>query len=115
MTIFAAMAAAGATYAQAPQTEITVLKAAYTSIKTNITKAAERMPEDQYGFKASPDIRTFGALIGHIADVQSRICSVASGATPGTASAEKGEKLLSAISADVAEALSNDRLWSEPI
>jgi creatinine amidohydrolase/Fe(II)-dependent formamide hydrolase-like protein len=33
----------------------------------------------------------------------------------GTASAEKGEKLLSAISADVAEALTNDRLWSEPI
>ena len=33
----------------------------------------------------------------------------------GTASAEKGERLLKAISADVAEALSNDRLWSEPI
>ena len=33
----------------------------------------------------------------------------------GTASAAKGEKLLAAISADVAEALVNDRLWSEPI
>ena len=33
----------------------------------------------------------------------------------GAASAEKGEKLLAAISADVAEALTNDRLWSEPI
>ncbi|HEY4165467.1 MAG TPA: hypothetical protein VGM96_01785, partial [Reyranella sp.] len=33
----------------------------------------------------------------------------------GTASADKGEKLLKAISADVAEALSNERLWSEPI
>jgi creatinine amidohydrolase len=32
-----------------------------------------------------------------------------------TASAEKGEKLLQAIAADVAEALLNDRLWSEPI
>ena len=31
------------------------------------------------------------------------------------ASAEKGEKLLAAISADVAEALVNERLWSEPI
>ena len=31
------------------------------------------------------------------------------------ASAEKGEKLIAAISADVAEALVNDRLWSEPI
>ena len=33
----------------------------------------------------------------------------------GTASAEKGEKLISAISADVAEAPLNKRLWSEPI
>ena len=31
------------------------------------------------------------------------------------ASAEKGEKLLTAISADVAEALLNDRLWTEPV
>ena len=31
------------------------------------------------------------------------------------ASAEKGEKLLAAISADVADALVNERLWSEPI
>jgi creatinine amidohydrolase len=33
----------------------------------------------------------------------------------GTASAAKGEKLLAAIAADVAEALCNERLWSEPI
>ena len=33
----------------------------------------------------------------------------------GAASAEKGERLLEAISGDVAEALLNERLWSEPI
>jgi len=32
-----------------------------------------------------------------------------------SASAEKGEKLLAAISADVAEALLNERLWTEPV
>jgi hypothetical protein len=92
MTIFAAMAAAGAMYAQpapAPMTESAALKGSYNSIKANITKAADRMPEDQYGFKASPDIRTFGGLIGHIADTQARFCSIVAGATPGTASAEK--------------------------
>ena len=76
----AALFAAGASlYAQpaapAPTTEATVLKRSYTNIKNNITKAADRMPEDQYGFKASPDIRTFGALIAHIADVQGRTCA----------------------------------------
>jgi uncharacterized damage-inducible protein DinB len=75
----------------APVTEVAALKAAYTGIKNNVTKAAERMPEDQYGFKASPDIRTFGALIGHIADTQARFCALAAGATPPTTDAEKSK------------------------
>ncbi len=33
----------------------------------------------------------------------------------GAASADKGKKLLAALSADDAEALVNDRLWREPI
>ncbi len=89
MTIFAAMAAAGAMYAQAPQTEIAVLKAAYTGIKNNVTKAADRMPEADYGFKAAPDIRTFGQLIGHIADAQARFCAIAGGTAQPTESIEK--------------------------
>jgi hypothetical protein len=47
----------------------------YTAIKNNLTKAADKMSEADYSFKASPDIRTFGALIGHIADVQMRMCA----------------------------------------
>ncbi len=58
--LFVAGSALFAQQAPAPVTEVAALKAAYTAIKNNVTKAAERMPEDQYGFKASPDIRTFG-------------------------------------------------------
>jgi hypothetical protein len=72
-----------------PMTEVAALKGSYAGIKANLTKAADRMPEDQYAFKASPDIRTFGALIGHIADTQARFCAVANGATPPTTDAEK--------------------------
>jgi hypothetical protein len=32
------------------------------------------MPDDAYSFKASPDIRTFGELIGHIAQAQNQYC-----------------------------------------
>jgi len=71
--------AAGSLFAQQPTTEIAILKQQYTLIKGNLTKAAEKMPEDQYNFKASPDIRTFGALIAHVADVQGRICAAAGG------------------------------------
>jgi DinB superfamily len=92
LTTAALFAAGSALYAQppaaapAPTTEATVLKRSYTNIKNNITKAAERMPEDQYGFKASPDIRTFGALIAHIADVQAGTCArIAGGTAPPSA------------------------------
>lgn len=55
------------------------LQQAYNGIKNNLTRAAEKMPADAYDFKASPDIRTFGALIGHIADSQMRTCSTLNG------------------------------------
>ena len=54
-------------------------KQAYAAAKNNLIKAAEKMPADGYDFKASPDVRTFGALIGHIADSQTRSCSAAKG------------------------------------
>jgi hypothetical protein len=96
--------AAGSLYAQPATTEAAILKQAYAAIKGNLTKAAEKMPEDQYGFKASPDIRTFGALIGHVADVQGRICAAAAGSTPPAGAGEKTAKadLVAALNASFA-------------
>jgi hypothetical protein len=51
----------------------------YTGVKNNLLKMAEKMPEEHYAFKASPDIRTFGQLIGHVADSQARTCSAVLG------------------------------------
>ena len=53
---------------------------AYNSVKKNLLAAADAMPEAGYSFKATPDVRTFGALIGHIAEAQTRTCSVLNGA-----------------------------------
>ena len=39
----------------------------YAMIRNNITKAAEKMPEENYSFRPSPDVRNFGQLISHIA------------------------------------------------
>lgn len=55
------------------------LKGMYTGVKNNLTKMAEKMPEEHYGFKATSDIRTFGQLIGHVADSQARTCSLLNG------------------------------------
>jgi len=101
LTVAVLFAAGSALYAQPPAapttppppaTEATVLKRSYNSIKTNLTKAADRMPEDQYGFQASPDIRTFGALIGHIADVQAGTCARVAGSTAPPSAAKMTAK-----------------------
>lgn len=78
LIIVAAMAAASAAYAQNPLT--TELKAQYESSKSNISKSADRMPDADYGFKpAEGNTRTFGQIIGHIADVQMNLCGAVKG------------------------------------
>jgi len=55
----------------------TSLQRAYASFKTNYTAAAEKMPEADYNFKpgSTPEARTFGAGIAHIAQAQFGQCS----------------------------------------
>lgn len=76
--IFAQTAAqpAAAATAQAPASITADLKASYTSIKNNLLKMADKMSEENYEFKATPDVRTFGQLIGHVADSQARTCGL---------------------------------------
>jgi uncharacterized damage-inducible protein DinB len=50
-------------------------KTMYTAVKTNIVKSAERMPDDGYSFKATPEVRSFAQLIGHLADANNTFCS----------------------------------------
>ncbi len=77
LTIAAALASAGVLPAQNPLS--TEAKQAYNAIKNNLTKMADKMPDENYNFKASPDIRTFGQLVAHVADSQMRTCSTVNG------------------------------------
>src|SRR6266496_5935183 len=67
-------------------------KQAYNGIKNNLMRAAEKMPDADYEFKASPDIRTFGALIGHVAQSQMGTCSAVNGAMKKSDAASKTAK-----------------------
>ena len=51
----------------------------YSSVKNNILRAAEKMPEENYGFKPAPRVRTFGQLLGHVAEEQYIFCSAVRG------------------------------------
>jgi hypothetical protein len=79
MMFAAALTGACAIQAQAADTLSMEAKQNYNQIKNNILKMAEGMPEENYGFKATPDVRTFGQLIGHIADAQMGTCSAVNG------------------------------------
>jgi uncharacterized damage-inducible protein DinB len=57
----------------------TETKGLYTMIKTNIIRAAEKMPEANYSFKPTPEVRTFGQIIGHVADAQYEFCAPVKG------------------------------------
>jgi uncharacterized damage-inducible protein DinB len=77
---FSAATAAAALQAQNRMSE--EAKTAYEPIKANLLKAAEKMPDSEYGFKPSPDVRTFGQLIAHVAEAQTAICGITKGIQP---------------------------------
>ncbi len=52
---------------------------AYAEVKSNILKSAEKMPEENYGFKPAPRVRTFGQILGHVAEEQYFYCGTAKG------------------------------------
>ncbi len=57
----------------------TVNKFSYARTKGILLRSAEKMPEENYSFKPADSVRSYGQLIGHLADAQYLFCSIASG------------------------------------
>jgi DinB superfamily len=53
------------------------LRNSYAMNRKYLARTAEKMPEDLYGMRpgAQPEVRTFGQLIGHLANFNYRWCS----------------------------------------
>src|SRR6201987_4529653 len=54
-------------------------KIAYARVKGILVRSADKMPEENYGFKPVDTVRSYGQIIGHLADAQYRFCSLAMG------------------------------------
>ncbi|MGI8741358.1 MAG: DinB family protein [Bryobacteraceae bacterium] len=91
-TFAIALAGTCALQAQSSNPLSTELKQMYTGLKNNLTKMAEKMPEENYSFKATPDVRSFGQLIAHVAGSQARTCSAVNGEQKTVDTAEKTSK-----------------------
>jgi uncharacterized damage-inducible protein DinB len=55
------------------------LKKAWDSAKRNIKESAEQMPDDGFAYKPVPTVRTFGAILAHVAGVNYIFCAAAKG------------------------------------
>ena len=51
----------------------------YERTKTSLLRSAEKVPEADYAFQPTPEVRTFGQILGHVADAQYLFCSIALG------------------------------------
>ena len=54
-------------------------KMMYGHMKSLLMKTAEEMPEQNYSFKPVSTVRTFGEMIGHVAESQYEFCSAVIG------------------------------------
>ena len=82
--IFATMFAGACVVAAQDNPLSAELKRAHTTIKNYVVKSAEKMPEENYSFKPTPEVRSFGQILGHVADAEYFFCSTAKGESKQT-------------------------------
>jgi uncharacterized damage-inducible protein DinB len=67
-----------------------VVKSMHATIRRNLADAAESMPADEYAFKPTPQVRSFGELVGHVVNANFFFCSQAKGEpSPSTTNHER--------------------------
>ena len=55
----------------------TAVRQQHRRIDAIVTRAAEKVPEEVYAFKPTPEVRSFGEILGHIVDAHYLLCRAA--------------------------------------
>jgi len=86
MLLLCLLVPAGVTLAQekpatpAPENPLSTWnKYAYGRVKDILMRSAQKMPEENYSFKPTDTVRSYGQIVGHVADAQYLFCSIALG------------------------------------
>ena len=67
-----------------------VAKTMHASVRRNLAEAAAAMPPEEYAFKPTPEVRSFGEVVGHVVNANYFFCAQARGEkSPGTQNYEK--------------------------
>jgi uncharacterized damage-inducible protein DinB len=84
----------------------------YSAIKLWVVASAEKMPEEHFSFKPTPEVRSFGEILGHVADNQYRFCGTLLGEKSPTPNIEKTKTSKSELIAAVKDAFAYcDRVY----
>jgi uncharacterized damage-inducible protein DinB len=110
MTLALAMAMTtttlGAQSAGGVAPHVAILKTQAETIRSFVLRTAEKVPENLYEFKPTPDVRSIAALLGHVADGNNFLCALAGGgkAAPDRANEKKTTRaeLVAALNASYA-------------
>jgi uncharacterized damage-inducible protein DinB len=90
-------------------------KRTYEIIKGYVTRAAEKAPEDLYAFKPTPDVRSFGQLVGHVADANFGFCAAAAGEKPPAGGFESPIEKGKSSKADLQKALADSFAYCDKV
>jgi uncharacterized damage-inducible protein DinB len=85
LCLAATLAAAAPAWAQAgaqPTSAVATSRMLWEQLSGWITTAASELPESTYAFRPTPEVRSFGQLVGHVAGAQYLICGAAMGEAP---------------------------------
>jgi uncharacterized damage-inducible protein DinB len=99
--------------AAAASTNVMANKSIWQIAHNYVLRAAEQMPESLYTFKAAPTVRSFGQLVGHVADAQSMFCALGLGETPSNTGYEQKASKADLIAGLKASAAVCDRAYSQ--
>jgi uncharacterized damage-inducible protein DinB len=110
IALFLTLCCAAPALAQAPNDPpptnfaVSATGSAWKNVTDYLQKAAEQFPESDYAYKPTPEVRSFGELIGHVAGSQKMFCAAALGEEqPAEDAVEKSAKSKAALVAALKE------------
>ena len=88
------------------------LRRSYNTIKMNLTEAAQKFSDADYSYRPSPEIRTFGGQLAHVANSQFNACAAAR----GEKNPNQGTNLeqTKTTKADIVQALNDSFAFCDP-
>ena len=87
------------------------IRTAWDGAKRNVNQSAEQMPEANFAFKPTDQVRTFGEILAHVAGANYVFCSAARGET--SPFAEDHFEKLGKAKADIVKALSESMAYCD--